>query len=283
MSCMFIYVYAVQSGNLEVKAKLQEFLSDTKHTSTFLFPTAAGVLSKKLQSFSPQQTMHRSGSFSKFNIALSIRDWSSSQSRVSLRQMLVAVQVGPNYWCEELMSLNQDSVTFMSRTQLGRLKLFSLPYASIIDVVSVEPSCLPFTVSQLKGLMISTFSRQLTVLLRCDDLSFDSLITQFRNLCSKCTEKFSPTPTHPSTLGLDDSYATRLSETASSKLGKFKQIMGEKIGKRIPSNVQSKLGQVVSDLNSVIRSSNSRDSSSSHTQARTTPQASPRRLECMFI
>ena len=118
-----------QSGNLQVKAKLQEFLSDTKHTSTILYPTATGLLSKKLQSFTQHQSqsLRRNSSYSKFNIALTIRDWSNSLPRGGdpLKQMLVAVQAGPNFWCEELMSLNQDSVTFMSRVQLGRLKLFN--------------------------------------------------------------------------------------------------------------------------------------------------------------
>lgn len=273
-----MHVCPAQSGNLQVKEKLQEFLSDTKHTSAFLCPTVSGLLSKKLQSFTQQQSqsLRRSTSYSKFNISLSMRDWSNlSQPHDALKQILVAVQAGPNYWCEEIMSLNQDSVVFLSLAQLGRVKRFSLPYASIIDVVTVESSNLPFTVSQLKCMLISSFSRQFTILMRCDDLTFSDLIAHFKNLCTNDSDQTSSSMHRPSDITAG-TQTTRESETASTKIGKFKQIMGEKIGKSIPSKMQSKLGQVVSDLNNAMRSGNSG-------HVRSTPQPSPRRLESMLV
>ncbi len=85
------------------------------------------------------------------------------------RVCLVAVQLGPAFWSEECMGIAGDELIFIKPTQLGRSKRLRLPLSVIREARTFPSTCLPFHTPGLRGLIISTFSRQYTLMIRASE------------------------------------------------------------------------------------------------------------------
>ena len=266
----------IMAGDGEIKQKLQKFLSNDKKTTEILRPTAA----IKFVSHNPVSTT-ATASAKTFNISRlreSISEFSGLQSYLNknttqLMRALVAIQKGPHVWCQELVTLTSSAIVFVSRHQLGRVKKFSLPFCSITDFSAVQVAHLPFYVSDLRGLLISTFSRQFNMVLRCDDSTYSEWIVNLSGLCPKTKERDTAVDEGAFTTRASNINTAKQTPTsASSKLSQFKRIMSDKITKHLPNTMDNFASTVTRKYNNPNSSKN--DSSPSHTDS-----DSPRQLE----
>lgn len=125
-------------------SRLKSFMSSDVHTSTFLTKAPGGVSSSRLRTGLPQFFM----------------------------SSLVCVQLGNYFWSEEFMGLSEDELIFIKpSSRLGVNKRLRLPLNSLTGVRAVNPSETPFMLLGVFCIVVSTFSKQYTILIRNQDVT----------------------------------------------------------------------------------------------------------------
>ena len=129
----------VSVGSDECRLKMQAFLDNECHTANFLSRHTSGVGSSRLRSGLPPMVL----------------------------MDLVCVQLGNYFWSEECMGLTDDELIFIKPSGLlSSANRLRLPIGTIIGVKSVDPTAFPFQLrGPSRGIVISTFSRQFSILL----------------------------------------------------------------------------------------------------------------------
>jgi len=118
---------------------LMHFLEDSSHNSSFLAPNDKGVGSKRLRESLPA-----------FN-----------------KESLVCVQQSNYYWSQECMGLSAEELIFVKPSKLlGTAVRLRIPLSDITSVRKVADADHPLPIPGYFCLMVATFARQYTVLLR---------------------------------------------------------------------------------------------------------------------
>jgi len=159
-------------GDARARAKLESFLVGGEHTTAFLTTTPGiglGVSAKRLRTDLPPFRL----------------------------ESLVIVQLGNHFWSEEYMGLTSDEVVFIKPpNRLGITSRLVLRLESIVSVERVEDPELPFYIAGCSAMVISTFSRQLVVVMR--GLSFrNAWVSTLDTLISTNRATYSSLPAPP--------------------------------------------------------------------------------------
>ena len=166
-SCLFVSYFTVillfllyiAHNDSALRSRLQKFLCNDKHTTSFLRPTAGGVISRS------------TGSVKR-----------GAASRVFSREALVLVQLGQTFWSEECLGLTDHELVFVKPGTIpGRSRRMSLPLGVLTEMRTVPPHECPFHVPGLHGLLFCTHSRQYVVLLRGSDETCEAWIQAIRD------------------------------------------------------------------------------------------------------
>lgn len=83
----------------------------------------------------------------------------------------MCVQLGNNFWSEEFLGLTEDELIFVKpSSRLGITKRLRLPLTSIISVQAANSTDFPFMLIGVFCFIVSTFSKQYTILVRQQDV-----------------------------------------------------------------------------------------------------------------
>lgn len=121
------------------RTELARFLADTSHNEAFLTPSDRGVGSKRLRESLPSFT----------------------------RESLVCVQQSNYFWSQECMGLCAEELVFIKPSKLlGTAVRLRIPITDIISVRKVSDGDHPLPIPGFYCLMVATFARQYTILVR---------------------------------------------------------------------------------------------------------------------
>ena len=121
------------------RSELARFLADTAHNEAFLAPNDRGVGSKRLRESLP----------------------------AFIRESLVCVQQSNYCWSQECMGLCAEELVFIKPSKLlGTAVRLRIPITDIISVRKVTDGDHPLSIPGFHCLMVATFARQYTILVR---------------------------------------------------------------------------------------------------------------------